>query len=342
MAKKKETTQPTNNKGKKSDYKFENFFKSEKQLDTITHKSDPELILKAYERLVYIYAKGHVREKVELEDLMAEARAGICEAIKDFNNPETPKRSYTFNQACLYKIREAVYQYCLRNANQIKTPYYIQRGCMHVGQIFKFMQNQSVAEEILKREGPCTEQEIINFIYNEKERLPNKSKKYIKAQINKKVSKAEFEQIYQGIINHQLGSRHSYIKNNLSDSGKILHIKEKIWYSATSNNMKYARVIDLIMEARQSQTSLDPTMYGYGSEKIEKTVFTKEIFEYGKKICGDRSFSILIDNKCYDMNYEEISSKYGVKKNSVTDIIKGCIRQLQKDQLFQNWFNDME
>jgi len=350
MAKKKKTDQPTNikrkntkikNKNKKKDYKFENFFKSEKQLENITYKSDPDKILKAYERLVYIYAKTHVRERVELEDLMAEAQKGICEAIKDFNDPDTPKRPYTFNQACLYKIRESVYQYCLRNASQIKTPYYIQRGCMHIGQIFKLMQNQKVAEAILGRFGPATEQEIIDFIYNEKERLPLKTKKFIKAQINKKVSKEEFEQIYSGIVKHQLGSKHSYVKNNLTDVGKILHIKEKIWYSADSNNMKYSRVIDLVLTARQAQVSLDPTMYGYGSEKIEKKIFTKEIFDYGKEICGEKNFSVLIANKCYDMNYEEISKKYNIKKNAVTEIIKGSLRLLRKDPLFQDWFNDL-
>lgn len=344
--KNKQNTKTVRDKSKKlsknSKYTYKNFFKSEKQLDTITHETDPTVVLTAYQRLIYVYASNHVREGVELEDLMAEAQAGICEAIEDYNNPNTPKRRYTFNQACLYKIREAVYQYCLRNASQIKTPYYIQRGCMHVGQIFKLMQNQKVAEAILKRPGPADEQEIIQFIYNEKERLPLKPKKFIKEQINKKVNKEEFEQIYSGIVSHQLGSKHSYVKNNLTDIGKILHIKEKIWYSADSNNMKYSRVIDLVLAARQSQISLDPTMYGYGGERTEKKVFTREIFDYGKKICGEKEFSILISNKCYDMNYEEISKKFSIKKNTVTDVIKGCIRILRKDPLFQDWFNDLE
>jgi hypothetical protein len=243
---------------------------------------------------------------------------------------------------CNYNIRDYIFKYCIANVNQLKTPVYIQRELMHVSQIFQLMNNQTVAEQILKRPGPATDNEIVQFIYDEDERLPLKPKTFIKKQINKKVTKKEFEQIYHGIVNHELGSRHSYVKNNLTDVGKILHIKEKIWYTFKSNNMKYERGINLIFSAKQSQDSLDAAVHSpLPKEIVEDKVSRKQLIEHGGRICGKLNFQILFENKCMDMNYEEISKKHDIKKSMVTEIIKKSIKLLQKDEIFQEYFKEM-
>lgn len=326
---------------KKPNYKFRNYFESENQLKCISHKSDLAEVIAAYTRLIWVYASNHVREGVEIEDLIAEGKRGVIEAYAEFNDRNRKKPNYNFYQACLYKIRSCVFQYCLRNATQIKTPYYIQRGCMHVGQIFKLMANQSVAEALLKRRGPPTEQEVIDFIYDEKERLPLKGIRFIKKQITKKTSKDEFQQILNGILNHELGSRHSYVKNNLTDVGKVLHIKEKMHFTSSSNNMDYKRVIDLIMSARQSKLELNLNTYSPHANNVETEMDRKELIEYGKKICGEKNFNIFLAHKLYDKNYEEIAHMFEIKKDEILDILKKCLRILRKDSYFQEAFNSL-
>lgn len=327
------------------DYIFENYFKSELQLRDITHKVPMEDVVEAYARLIWVYASNHVREGVELEDLVSEGRKGVCEAYRDYNRRirqrDRKKRpNYNFHQACLYKIRSSIFQYCLRSASQIKTPYYIQRGLMHVGQILKLMSNQKVAEALLKRKGPATDAEILKFLYNEKERLPKKSMKFIKQQITKDASKKEFQQVLNGVLNHELGSRHSYVKNNLTDVGKCLHIKEKIWFACTSNGMSYKKVIDLILSARQFKVELTPNMINTKVTNMDKRIILKELFEIGKKLCGEDKFNIFIANKFYDKTYEQISIEFKVHKDRIIDIIKDCIRVLREDPTFQEVFND--
>lgn len=316
-------------------YKFKNFYASETQLDAITHTTDPNRILEAYSRLISVYASNHIRDGVELDDLISEGKRGVCEAIKEFNDPTRKRPSYNFNQACLYKIRSCIFQYCLRNASLIKTPYYIQRGQMHCGQLFKLMSNNTVASALIKKKGDIGEQDIIDFIYDEKERLPLKSLSFIKRNITKKVSKQEFDQILSGILNHELGSRHSYIKNNLTDVGKCLHIKEKLWYTATCNNMDYSRVIDLILIARQSKVELNPNLYTAPIEKIENIVFRGQLAAEGERLCGKQRFDIFIKNKVMDKNYDDIAKEYGLKKSEVVDIIKQCKNILQNAQFFK-------
>lgn len=321
------------------EYVFKQYFASETQLKDITYRSKPERILEAFSRLIWVYASNHVRESVAIEDLIAEGQKGVCEAIKDFNDTKKKRPNYNFYQACLYKIRSSIYQYCLRNANQIKTPYYIQRGCMHVAQIFKLMSNQSVAEAILGKPGSATEAEILVFIYNEDERLPLKPLAFIKKQIMKKATKEEFQQILRGILEHELGSRHSYVKNNLTDVGKILHIKEKLWYTAHSNNMNYTRVIDLILSARQSQVELDISNYSPQHNNVEADIGRKELIKKGIEICGEENFNILMENKYYDRTYEEIAKLRNLKKNDVILRIKDSILLLRKDEFFIDLFN---
>lgn len=329
---------------KQDDYKFENFYASETQLKDIDENSPPELVIEAFSRLIHVHANNHVREGVEIEDLIAEAKSGLVEVIfeaKEDKRKKKKKKTYNFHQACLYRIRQKIFQYCLRNANQIKTPYYIQRGCMHVGQIFKLLANQSTAEKVLGRKGPPTEHEIIAFLYDENERLPLKPMKFIKAQIKKDSSKKEFNQILSGILNHELGSRHSYIKNNLTDVGKVLHIKEKLWYTSSSNNMNYARVIALILSARQTKVELTPTTYAPQYTGMDRHVLQGEIMNLGRKVCGEKEFTIFIQNKVYDKTYDEIAKLYTMKKPVVVDIIKECIKRLRKDENFIDFFNSL-
>lgn len=323
-------------------YTFKHFYESETQLRHITHMSDPEEILKAYNRLIWVHAANHIREGVELEDLLSEGQRGICEAIKEFNDPTRKKPNYNFHQACLYKIRSSIFQYCLRNASLIKTPYYIQRGCMHLGQIFKLMSSQPVAEALLNKKGPATEQDIIDFIYNEKERLPLKPLKFIKAQITKDPKyKAEFKQILNGILHHETGSRHSYVKNNLTDVGKVLHIKEKLFYSSNSNNMNYKRVIELILSARQSKIELNINTYSPQYNDLEATIGNKQLIDYGEKVCGKLEFTIFINNKVLDKSYDELAKEYSLKKLEILTIIRECTDKLRKDKVFQDIFNGL-
>ena len=323
------------------DFQFVNYFKSEPQLDTITHNSPPEDIIKAYERIIWVTAKKHLRQGTDLEDLLSQGKLGVCEAIIRYQNPEK-RPKYKFHMLCLYNIRNSIFKYCIGNVNQLKTPVYIQRELMHVAQIFQLMNNQSVAEKILGRPGPSTENEVITFLYDEDERLPLKSKTFIKKQINKKVSSTEFDQIYGGIVTHELGSRHSYVKNNLTDIGKILHIKEKIWYTFKSNNMKYERGMKLILSARVSQDTLDAAVHTpIPGEKIEQKVARRQLLKHGEKVCGEENFKILLENKCLDMNYDEIATKYKLRKSTVTEIIKKSIKILQKDPIFKEYFEEL-
>jgi len=346
---KKVTSSPASNKtkkfesSKKENYKFKNFYESETQLKNITEKSSPETIFLAFERLISVNANNHVREGVEFEDLVAEANAGLVEVISEITtgprNKKKKKRNYNFQQACLYRIRQKIFQYCLRNANQIKTPYYIQRGCMHVGQIFKLMGNQSTAEFLLGKKGHATENEIIQFIFDENERLPLKPMKFIKAQIKKDPKSKEFSQILSGVLNHELGSRHSFVKNNLTDIGKILHIKQKLWFTADSNNMNYQRVISLILSARQTKVELTPLLYTPHYNNLEDSIISKELIGIGKKVCGELEFNIFVANKVMDKTYDEVSTDFNIKKSVVVETIKECIRRLRKDEDFKEYFN---
>lgn len=322
-------------------YPFKNYFVSEKKLSSITHDDAPEEIIEAFGRVIYMYASQHVREGVELEDLIGEARTGVLQAIDYYNDSSKPRKKYSFVQYCLYKIREAVTRYCLRNASMIKTPYYLQRGCMHVGQIFKLMQNQSVAESVLNRPGPASEQEIIDFIYNENERLPLKPKNFIKAHINQKLSKKEKEQVLQGVMNHELGSRHSYVKKNLSDTAKVLHIKEKMVFTAHSNAMSYTRVVDLILSARQQKTELTPLYSKEDQFNINKNLSARELISHGRLVCGEPAFDIFFKNKVEDKSYDELAVLYKKKKQEVVDCIKQCQKVLQKDKLFLEVFGEL-
>lgn len=330
---------------KEDNYKFKNFYESETQLKTITEKSSPEVILDAFSRLIQVHANNHVREGVEVEDLIAEAKSGLIEIISETKklakNKNKKKKTYNFHQACLYRIRQKIFQYCLRNANQIKTPYYIQRGCMHVGQIFKLMSNQSVAEKVLGRKGPATEHEVIRFIHDENERLPLKPMKFIKAQIKKDPSKKEFNQILSGILNHQLGSRHSYVKNNLTDVGKILHIKEKLYYTSSSNNMSYTRVINLILSARQTKVDITAISLPITSNNTDKQAVRTEMIDIGRKVCGERDFNIFVQNKLYDKTYDELGTSYNLRKPAIIGIIKECLKKLRKNEHFQDFFKSM-
>lgn len=335
---------------KQDDYEFKNFYESETQLKNINENSPPEVIIENFTRLIHVHANNHVREGVEIEDLIAEAKSGLVEVIleakedkkkKNTGKKKKKEKTYNFQQACLYRIRQKIFQYCLRNANQIKTPYYIQRGCMHVGQIFKLLSNQSTAEKILGRKGPPTEHEIIDFLFDENERLPLKPMKFIKAQIKKDSNKKEFNQILSGILNHELGSRHSYIKNNLTDVGKVLHIKEKLWYTSSSNNMNYERVINLILSARQTKVELTPTTYSPQYSGMDRHVLQGEIMELGKKVCGEAEFTLFVQNKVYDKTYDEIAKLYNIKKPVVIDTIKECIKKLRKDENFIDFFNSL-
>ena len=330
------------------EYEFKNYFESEPQLDTITKDSEVEEILAAYQRIVFVHAKRHLPPAnrpggMELEDLISQGNLGLCDAIDQYRNPDRKTPKYSFHMACLYKIRDNIYNYCIGNANQLGTPRYIQRGLMHVAQIFQLMQNQLVAEQILKRPGPATTQEIVEFIYDEDERLPLKSKTFIKRQINRKVSKKEFEQIYTGVMVHKRGSQHSYVKNNLSDVGKILHIKEKIWYTFKSNNMKYKRGIELILSARRSQTPLEDSYHApVKKETVESKVAQRELYGRGVELCGEQEFKIVFDNICLGLAYDEIAEKHNLTKANVTDIIKKSLRALRQDEVFIEYYKSMK
>lgn len=330
------------------EYEFRNYFESEPQLDTVSQESNLEDILAAYQRVVFVQAKRHLPPSnrpggMELEDLIAQGNLGLCDAVDQYTNPKRKTPKYSFHMACLYKIRDHIYTYCIGNANQLGTPRYIQRGLMHVAQIFQLMQNQTVAEQILNRPGPASTQEIVEFIYDEDERLPLKTKTFIKKQINRKVSRKEFEQIYIGVVTHRRGSQHSYVKNNLSDVGKILHIKEKIWYTFKSNNMKYKRGIELILSARRSQTPLEDSLHApVKQETVESKVAQRELYKRGIEICGEKDFIMVFDNICLGLSYEEISKKHGLSKNAVTESVKKSLRALRQDEVFIEYYKELK
>jgi RNA polymerase sigma factor (sigma-70 family) len=320
------------------EYKFKNYYESEPQVDKILYDESKEKVLKAFANISQTYARKHVRPGIDYEDLYNEAQLGVLEAIEYFSDPSKVEKKYPFKQYVLYKIRERTYQYCLRNAIKIKTPYYIQRGSKHVAQITTLLKNAPVAFQILGKED-VSDSDIREFLYNENERLPLKSDEFIRAQINKNLTTDQFNQVYDNVVNHKRGSAHSFVKKNLTDVGKILHIKEKIWYNATSNNMPFSRVISLILEARSARSSHDSVFCGTINGLSEKNIIFAEMVKRGREVCGTKNFDIFLSNKYLNKTYKEISVLYNVPKNDITEIIKRCIKSLKEDDII-NEFND--
>lgn len=311
-------------------FKFKNYYKSEPQLNSIDYTDSEEQILKAFYNISQTYARKHTRPGIDFEDLFQEAQMGILEAIKYYTNDNNVKKTYPFKQFVLYKIREKTYQYCLKNAIKIKTPYYIQRGSKHVAQIISLLQNSSTSYQLLQKENP-EHSDIIAFLYNPNERLPLKTDEFIRAQINPNLTTEQFNQVYLNVINHKRGSAHSFVKKNLTDIGKILHIKEKIWYNATSNNMPFERVISLILEARASKTNPNVNLCSKPSTGSDNNIIMEELIVRGKKVCGEKEFNIFFASKYLNKTYTAISKQYQVPKNDITGIIKKCLKILKDD-----------
>ena len=311
-----------------------------------------EEIIEGYARLIYIHSLKHVREGVEIEDLISEGKRGIIEAYQLYTNPRPEQKipNYNFHQSCLYKLRSNIFYYCLNNASPLKTPVYIQRGCMHVGQIFKILSNQHAAEELFGREGSASEQEIIDFIYDQTNRLPTLveldngesrySLKEIKAMIVRTEDDKYFEQILDGVLHHRNGSRHSFVKNNLNDKGKVLHIKNKLYFCALQNQMKYKSVIDYILSARVLVHDIDSGVQRPSKLNLDREVTKRRIIEKGVDLVGEYNFTIFMDSVMYDLTYGKIAEKYGIKKSKVSDIINHCMSILRNDKVFQQYYEE--
>jgi hypothetical protein len=344
--KKRKKTEPE----EETQFEFRNYFESEPQLDTIDENSPTEEILAAYQRVILVQAKKHMPKDdrtrhIELEDLIAQGKLGVFDAIDRFKNPNRKNpRHGVFQMECNYKIREHIYAHTLGSSSLLSIPKYIQRGLQHVAQIFNLMQNHTVAEEILKRPGPATDQEIVDFIYNEDERLPLKSKTFIRKQISKKVSKEEFEQIYMGVTTHRRGSQHSFVKNNLSNVGKVLHIKEKIWYTFKSNSTKYSRGVELILSAQRKQIVLeDENIHTHISiDGVESSLVQQELYDRGVELCGEDDFKLVFDSICLGLTYEELSEKYGRKRSEVIESVKLNLKLLRQDEIFIQHYEDLK
>ena len=311
-----------------------------------------EQIIASYERLVYVQARKHVRERVELEDLMAEGRQGIIEAYRLFTDPELIDKvpEYTFHQAVMYRITRIFY-YCLNNASPLKTPIYIQRGCMHVGQIFKILNNQNAAEDVLGKKGQATDWDIIQFIYDEVDRLPceneigKKGTKYTLKEVKSMIIKPEedpyFKQILDGVLHHRNGNRHTFVKNNLTDRGKVLHIKNKLYFCAKQNKMKYSRLIDLILSARVLLHELDSGLQKPSDSDLDKELTRKQVLVRGKELLGEKNFNIFIDSTINNFTYSKIADKYQLKKSKVSDVVNECLSTMRHDPLLQQLYKDL-
>lgn len=319
------------------EYTFDNYYESEPQIDQISHTDSKEAILKAFENINQTYARKHTRPGIEYEDLYLEAQLGILEVVEYWRLGGTKK--YPFKQHCLYKIRETTYQYCLRNIVKTKTPYYIQRGCKHVSQILKILKNAPTAKVLIGSEDP-TDWEIEQFLYDENERLPLKSQEFIIEQINPNLTEAQFEQVYLNIVEHKRGSAHSFVKKNLTDVGKVLHIKEKIWYNATSNNMPFKRVISLILKAQKAKPSYDSVFCGEIDHSPEQLIIFNKVIERGREICGEREFNIFVSSKFLKKTYKEISEEFSIPKNDISEIIHYCLKILKNDSIMQQYYSE--
>lgn len=311
-----------------------------------------EKIIESYERLIYVQASKHLRDRVELEDLMSEGRQGIIEAYRLFTEPDLADKvpNYTFHQAVMYRLTKIFY-YCLNNASPLKTPIYIQRGCMHIGQIFKILSNQNAAEEVLGVTEQPTDTDITEFIYDEEDRFPTKDElvagesrytlKQIKNMIVRDESDPYFEQILDGILHHRNGNRHTFVKNNLSDKGKVLHIKNKLYFCAKQNKMKYGRLIDLILSARVLIHDLDSGLQKPSTFNLDTEVSRRRVIERGKELVGEHNFNIVLDATLNDLTYGKISEKYGIKKSKVSDIINQCVAVLRNDPIYQQLYEEL-
>lgn len=321
------------------EYTFDNYYKSEPQIDEVSYTDDLEIILKAFDNICQTHARKHTAPGVDYEDLYCEARLGVVEVVDFWMSGK--KKKYPFKQHCLYKIREVTYQYCLNNRTEISTPFYIQRGCQHVAQILKILKNAPTSLELIGSENP-SESEIETFLLDENERLPLKSDEFIRNQINPNLTPAQFIQVYENVTQHKRGSGHSFAKKNLTDVGKVLHLKQKIWYNATSNNMKFSRVIGLILSAQDSKTSCDAGFYGTDTRGPDKELVMLKVLERGSEICGKECFDIFTASKFSRKKYEDIENETGKSKKEISFIVRDCLKKLQQDPLLKQYYEELE
>lgn len=326
--------------------------KPKKNIDyrkTLPDKSLEEII-DSYRRLIYDRAKKHLREGVELEDLVSEGIQGVIEAYNHYKDPNRKIPSYTFHQACLYKLQKIFY-YCLQNASPLKTPVYVRRGCMHVGQIFKILRDQNVAEELFERPGPATENEIIDFIYDPSQRMPtldeiNKGESEytiedIKGFINKPENDQYFDQILDGVLHHRNGNRHGFVKGSLTNKGKLLHIKNKLYFSACQNQMKYERVIELILSARVIMLGLESGMEKPSESDLDVEITKRRVISRGKELVGDLHLNMFVDSVLNGLTYGDISKKYGIPKTEISEIIGNTLNILKNDEIFIQLYKEL-
>jgi predicted DNA-binding protein YlxM (UPF0122 family) len=217
--------------------------------------------------------------------------------------------------------------------------------------MFKFLGNQNTAEDLFGRPGPATEQEIIDFIYDEEDRFPTMDEvedgtsKYTVEEIKEMIVRDEtddyFDQILDGVLHHRNGNRHPFVKTNLSDKGKVLHIKNKLYFCAQQNQMKYRRVIDLILSARVLVHDIDDSFQKASDYDADKELARKTVLDKGKELVGEEQFNIFIDRVLYDMNYGKIAEKYGIKKSKVSDIINDCLAKLRNSEVLQELYQEL-
>lgn len=85
-------------------------------------KEDGEALYKKYEKVLTGLANKYaVHNHVDAEDVLQEGIIGLARAIRDFD----AERSADFNTFALYKIKDAMREFILKQSSNVRVPHYI-------------------------------------------------------------------------------------------------------------------------------------------------------------------------------------------------------------------------
>jgi len=99
-------------------------------------KEDAENIYKSHKNTIELLAnKYSIYTNIDIEDLVQEGIIGLARAIRDWE----PNRSETFKIFAIYKIKDAMREYSLKQSQSIRIPQYIKDASVMISKLCKLM-----------------------------------------------------------------------------------------------------------------------------------------------------------------------------------------------------------